>query len=720
MGTITENNVGAATLLDVVREGDDPIKGDNNGSAAATSLPIWAVTEKFVPAILRPTALSGPPRQHPVPKQQIAAALPSHTLRAAKQIVAVGWSSMGLGHTGRVFAPVLAAARDGTLAAGDVVIVHVPRPWGDEQKQLSANKTLNHFRETLEKKGIKVAFLRADKTVRADYLGANSVLGKPGHSNNVAAMASFALQPYRVVPPAARIDWDDLFTRTAALGDTLNQSALETLPVATAGDVINQLKASAASCEIADANAKLKEPMEANDSRVTPDANPPPTIAVLTDMDPYLADAAVKAGVRSVSQSNHANLFTLAEDDSPRARRTAMQANRTLFIWSKMEYGAEHGHVHAEISTDRNPLSGFKSTASAMKDDFNVAADTSKMDSRNAVCKKFLETGNRIDQPAGEYNGEPGIFVGNEEPENIVLLYVQGLTKDYGRHILAKMEARDPAYSKTMFVVCAPGSFTDGCNAFQVGMFANAGIVMAGGFGTTSEAWYALEHGDYQGLINIRPVPFQREQETNACRMREHFSASAETGDRVTVSSDDDWADLLDTMVAKGVAQPLTGDMRQFFKAIEAEGTNAEHTKKLLFEQEAPTLKERRMNSALAASRKDNVTKANFRLMTKVIVPTLCTIATNGGALDQPFHCKMTSKDDIHQFNDIDDLIATLRDKVRLSKLLGIELDDADIGIYKNDFVDALVKMKSKQPHVRAMDAELLLRQLNEGVSAGS
>lgn len=720
METITDHRL--RTSIDNPTNSDEPAPVDNGCAVSATRLPTWAMDPELVPPTLRPRASQPCPAKRLLDsKGQSTTALPSKVLATASRAVVVGWSSMGLGHTGRVFAPILLAAQDGTLRAGDVVIAYLPLPWGDEQKQISANTTLNNFRIELQKKGIRVAFVRADKTVRADYINPDSFLGKPGHSNNIAAMASFALQPYRSAPPAAGIEWDDAFEQTEALGKSLDQTDLDRLPLATASDILAQLQTSANISQSVPTRIAMRDPNERSNAIDAPMATPPLDTVVLTDMDPYLAKAACRAEIRSVSQSNHANLFSLPSDDSAAALKLAAETNRTLFIWSKVEYGAPKGHLHAEISTSRNTLSSFKPAARNVRESYNINEDTSKAEARQAVTQQFLAQGTVIAAKSDAYNGEPGIFVGDREPQNIVLLYTQGLTKEYGRHILKKMEEGDANYRKTMFVVCAPGSFSGGVNALQVGMFANAGIVMAGGFGTTSEAWYALENGDYQGVINVRPVPFQREQETNANRMQAHFERGGSQSSPVVVSSDSDWGERLDEMVQIGIAQRPTGDMRQFFRAIEAEGSNAEHTKKLMFGQEEPTATEKKMNDALAAQREDTATKANFRLLVKVLLPTLGTIAHNGGKLSEPLQFKITKNGPIHHFNNVDDLVDALRDRERLSELLQIkELGDFDGGIYTSDVVEALEKMKTKAENVRAMDARNLLRGLNERVAAGS
>jgi hypothetical protein len=722
METIIDSSLRVA--IDKSTDSDEPVQCDNRGSVCAPRLPAWAMNPELVPPTLRPRVWQpSAPKRLRDSKGQSIAVRPSNVLAAANRTVVVGWSSMGLGHTGRAFAPIQLAAEDGALRAGDVVIAYVPLPWGDEQKQISANATLNNFRIQLQKRGIKVAFVRADKTVRADYIPPDSFLGKPGHSNNVAAMASFALQPYRSPPPALSIEWDELFERTEHLGECLNQTDLDRLPVATASDVLMQLQASSNLSRFKPTNIRTREPEEQNNGFNESTSKPPLDIAVLTDMDPYLAKAACRAGIRSVSQSNHANLFSLPSDESAEALQVATESNRTLFIWSKVEYGAKNGHLHAEISTSRNTLSSFKRTANSIRENFDINEHTGKAEARAVVTQRFLAQGNLITAKSGDYNGEPGIFVRDREPINIVLLYTQGLTKEYGRHILKKMEEQDPDYSKTMFVVCAPGSFNGGLNALQVGMFANAGIVMAGGFGTTSEAWYALEHGDYQGVINVRPVPFQREQETNANRMQAHFDEGGERSGRVVVSSDRDWGERLDEVVQRGVARRPTGDMSRFFGAIEAEGSNAEHTKNLLFDQEQPTATERKMNDVLTAAKEDAVTKASFRLLTKVILPTLSTIANNGGKIDEPFQYKMKQKGATHSIENIDTLIETLEDDEkggRLPQLLEMDISCSGIGIYKTDIVNALKKMKYKGESSRVMDARNLLAQLNESVSAGA
>jgi hypothetical protein len=722
METITDRSL--RTSIDKPTTSDEPVQGNNCGSVSATRLPAWAMNPELVPPTLRPrVGYASQTAQLRDSKGQSMTARPSNVLAAANRAVVVGWSSMGLGHTARVFAPIQLAAEDGALRAGDVVVAHVPLPWGDEQKQISANATLNNFRIELQKKGIKVVFVRADKTVRADYIPPDSFLGKPGHSNNVAAMASFALQPYRNAPPPSRIEWDDLFEQTERLGERLDQTDLDRLPVARASDVLTQLEASASLSRINSPSVAMQKSNEQYGATGKSTAIPPLNVVVLTDMDPYLAKAACRADIRSVSQSNHANLFSLPGDDSAAALTLATESNRTLFIWSKAEHGAQKKHVHAEISTSRNTLSSFQPVARDMRENHNINEHTSKAEARSAVMRRFMTQGNLIDATSDTYKGEPGIFVKCSEPQNVVLLYTQALTKDYGRYILKKMEEGDPNYVNTMFVVCAPGSFRGGMNALQVGMFANAGIVMAGGFGTTSEAWYALEHGDYQGVINVRPVPFQREQETNANRMQTHFEERGKRRGAVVVSWDRDWPERLDEMVETGVAHPPTGDMRPFFSAVEARGSNAEHTKKLLFDQAAPTATEQKMNQVLAASRQDTVTKANFRLLTKVILPTLLTIAHNGGEIDEPFDYKMTQHGVTHSLKDLEALIETLEDHEdggRLSQLLEVKISCSDIGIYKTDIIAALKKMKYKLASSRVADAKNLLAQLNESVSAGA
>lgn len=711
MGTITESL--PTTFVDKSPGSNNVHSVDSNERTSTLRpqppLPGWGEDHHLLPAVLRPR--EPPPSQSAQPaaaeKEGAAAARPSKVLAAARYAIVVGWSSMGLGHTARCFAPVLLAAEDGTLSAGDVVVVHVPLPWGNEQKQLSANKTLNDFRLSLQKKGIHVALIRTDKTVRADYIGPGSYVGKEGHSNNVAAAFGFAAQPYRKVPAPIGIEWDDLFARTAGMGESLDQAVLDTLPVVTANSLVAQLGASANLAQSGPTQRSADSPIERKH----------PWIAVLTDMAPDLAKAAVNAKLWSVSQANHANLFTLPSDDSPQARRKATEANVPLCMWAHMEYP---GRINAEISVDRNTLSGFKDTARQMRERYKIDEQTSKADARKIITEAFLAQGRRIDSSSSEYNGEPGIFVCDGKPQNIVLLYVQELTKEYGRHILKKFEEQDSDYSKTMFVVCAPGSFSGGVNGVQCGMFAHAGFVMAGGFGTTSEAWRALEHGDYQGTINVRPVPFQREQETNANRMAEHFAATDGARQRVVVSTDHDWADQFDRIVQDGIARRPTGDMSHFFAAVETGRSNAEHTKKLLFNEEEPTPTERKMNIALADARRDNVSNATFRLLTKVLMPTLGTIRNNGGILDQPFEFLITRKDGVKKMGDIDELIKTLGDQGRLSDLLGVRVEHTDFGIYKDDIVEALEIMKTQSPHVRVMHAQVILRQLNEGLLAGS
>jgi len=154
METITDRRL--RTSIDKATNSDEPAQIDNSGSISATRLPAWAMDPELVPPTLRPRDWQpSQTRRLRDSKGQSMTVLRSKVLATANRAVVVGWSSMGLGHTGRAFAPIQLAAEDGTLRAGDVVIAYVPLPWGDEQKQLSANATLNNFRIELQKKGIK-------------------------------------------------------------------------------------------------------------------------------------------------------------------------------------------------------------------------------------------------------------------------------------------------------------------------------------------------------------------------------------------------------------------------------------------------------------------------------------------------------------------------------------------------------------------------------------
>jgi hypothetical protein len=102
-------------------------------------------------------------------------------------------------------------------------------------------------------------------------------------------------------------------------------------------------------------------------------------------------------------------------------------------------------------------------------------------------------------------------------------------------------------------------------------------------------------------------------------------------------------------------------------------------------------------------------------------LPALGAIANNGGKMNEPLQFKMNRNGPAHRFDDVDDLIAALNDRERLSKLLQIdELGDFESGIYTTDIISALKKMKWKAENVRVMDARNLIRGLNERVAAGS
>lgn len=627
----------------------------------------------------------------------------SEILKDAKNVVVVGWSSMGLGHTGRSYNPVLLAVKEGKLKSGDAVVVHIPVSWGNEDKRLSATNSLRDFAKTLESQGIKVAFFRSDKTIRADYKGPDSYRGTAGHSDNEGALTSLALQPYRHVPSALEIRWDGQFETTRKLDKSkLAEKDLESVPMVTAYNLVGSLR-------------RTVDHSAANGGSKAPD------IIVLDDMDPGLAKAGVEHGAtRVVSQSNHANLFALPASDTKEDLQKAVAENRTYFTWAKMQYGAKEV-LHSEISPLRNTLSGFAGTAANIqKEPFGITPQTSASDARVSVIKNFMDTGVRI--PLNEdYKGSAGIFVADGKtaenpPKNLVMLYVQELTSAYGKHIQERMTAKDPAFTDTMFVICAAKSFNADppINALQYGTFGNAGMVMAGGYGTTSEAWYAADHG-HQGLITVMPVPKQREQETNAQKLKDHL------GDRVTIAREGDWQDRFDEMVKNGTEQKLAGTMEYLFEAIATPGSNPEHTMKLMFGEAQPTDTEAKMNAVLTGLRDDPITRATARFNVKVLLPLLSTLRINGD-LNQPFEFRMTAKDESRKFNTLDEVIETLQDKEKLSGLIGVKLEGLALPELMNhaDLMNILKDMKD----LSAQDVQNLaadsLHALGNGVSAGS
>lgn len=668
-----------------------------------SSIPEWAHKAHLHSQVGLPNSIFATPKGNALMTEN-SFAPQSQVLDEASNIVVIGWDSFGLGHTGRGFAPLYEAIKKPVLKSGDTVVFHIPTPWGDAAKRKSATAALNDIRNKLEENGINVLFFRSDKTVLTDYKkGSDKQPG--GQSDNAAGMQSIALQSRRPIPKAIEINWDRQHRKTRELRKRgLTDNDLKAVPVVTATNLIGSLKRSIATGLALAPQPPLGAPAPRG-----------PNIIVLDDMDPSLAKAAATLGVtRRVSQSNHANLFNLANpQDTDDVRISKLYDDRSKFIWSKMQYGGP-GHIQAEISPYRNTLSGFVASAENIQTDYKITKDTLAKDARQKVIDKFMEDGKKIDltQP---YAGAPGIFVAEGSmPTNLVSLYVQDMTPAYGEYIRKKMQNGDKDFCDTMFVVCNRDSFKPDCptNALQYGMFGTAGTVMAGGFGTTSEAWYAANRG-HQGVVTVRPAANQREQEANADQL------VAAHPNYVTRSTEENWKTQFDDLVRRSHAQPLEETMEYLFDAIANEDSNQRHTMELMFGMVEPSIRQQKMNDTLTALHRDLVSKAMRRTTAKVLVPLLSTLIVSG-SIKECFRFRMTAKSKEQNINGLRSVIDALRNKELLSKLIGVPTEHIDLEALGVEHairrLEPMLKLSRAQVRV---EAQRFLDHLSDTVKAG-
>jgi hypothetical protein len=598
------------------------------------------------------SGLSARDRHHEGLRREVFSEKDKEILRNAKRVFALGWSSMGAGHTKRSMDPLLDATktlssrRDGNvIQKGDVILMIKPPHWendaGNEKRQLDT------FRKAYEDAGARVIEVQQDRAVLGFYKD-------DGPSDN-----------WRILENFPRMDGRDPLNNWTIAYGSLDGQVVEAFH---ATGIMKQA--------VAAAGDKSK-------------------FTVFTDMDPYTAKGAVRAGVprgQIIEQSNHVGLMAPGVDFGGRSDAFLVFANGNGYPGKTALVG---------FDANINSLSRLTETFEALK----INPETPKREMRQQVTKLVLEEGKRLplepDQPVGT---EGGILVAPrataDNVDRMVYLYLNKYTGPLGEHIKSKLrENGDNPYKHTLFIVA--GKPIAGHNAMNLAHLASADGVIAGGMGTTTEAHQLLSNG-YQGKMIVMPVEHQHEQEANAHQLLPAaLPSNLPVGTLTTARDNADLRRQLDDLLKNRatITNSLTGDLQNlWFMARNIRGVTAKPV--ALLDGADMTDAETDLHVTNAARARNPDTLAIQR-MVNAVQPAL-----DAAIKGQPtFTVKMDTLYE-RQTLDFDTLARALSDPGKASALLHANLSRPGAQRLRETFSDWLNQLAAADPERRRELAE--------------
>lgn len=416
-----------------------------------------------------------------------------NAIKKGKKILVAGYSSQGNGHTPRMYDPLVQAAKE-----GDVVVIAKPPHWQSDNG--NEHDKLETYTGKLKEKKVNVIEVQADKTILGFYKD-------EGPSDNYQILREFAYKPNR----------DN--SQVPAYGPEKDG------PVSMVRGFSHH--------EIMKTVVKA-----ANKNNVD-------KIHVFEDMDPYLAKAAISAGIpkdQVTGQSNHIvlNNGLFGIDD---IRYPKFEGLSDAFL-SKVNGNNANGKMSV-VAFD--PKINTTSRLAGSLEKLGYRETDSAIDARRKSIERLMSDRTvKYDPEMSAKNVKDGCVLchPDAEKEDIdrgVYIYLNAYSKPIADQIheimtddtKGSLEEKE-AFKKTLFLFCgsatfhppkdengnirkdAKGNDLKGPNAMHVAQAANFDAVVSAGFGTTSEMAYLLNREAYEGKFLVLPVEDQHEQVANA------------------------------------------------------------------------------------------------------------------------------------------------------------------------------------------------------------
>ncbi|NVE00144.1 hypothetical protein HUX62_19185 [Massilia sp. BJB1822] len=447
-------------------------------------------------------------------------------------ILVVGYSPTGGGHTGRSLNIVHKALKENKLDKNSTVILHAPSKWMGKKDR---PQDLAKLTVALQEKGVNVILAEATKSVQG-------YIRPDGSSDDPEILKGLSKAAQRTGERITDLDHAECY-RPATDAAPMLDSECRTALVERAQKELDIL-----------VSMDAKELMDSLQSHIGDKIK---DVKVLTDMDPALQKAARQAGVlddNRVDQQNHAILLSKTESNCVGSKA----------LLAKVLSGNREKVAHIGLG-DKNSLQRL----TKVFEDLDIQPGSKKSDIKEKVSQYIVKNAYNFKVP--ETPLEPAevariealnpqkdlpqeertlriiedqvrgaLFHENiknnpENAKNIVYVYAHGNQNKIAEYINARMKD-DPVkdhYKETLFVFCGKdavlakddaGKMATGIDAMSMAYIADGDGITTMGAGTNGEYAFMHDKGGSDSRLLALPIQGHDEQKANANNLEKRFS----------------------------------------------------------------------------------------------------------------------------------------------------------------------------------------------------
>ncbi|CNH72552.1 hypothetical protein [Yersinia pekkanenii] len=428
-----------------------------------------------------------------------------------KNILVVGYSPTGGGHTGRTLDIVRHAIEHGTIDKNYLVILYVPPLW-DKKERPEILKTLI---EKLLDKSIKVKVIESEKPVYG-YLNPET-----GGSDDAKILERIALQPLR--NKLNNIFYDEELTYEEKIKLLQKNNFL----VKYFGEPIKLTK-KISEIEYEEKN-KYKgkkidnlQRMQAN-TLMTELVNDygKDNIKILSDMDPALQKAARNNNINPsnrLDQQNHAILLDLKD---PHDKNNLNMKNAVL---AKVLGGRGEKISHISLG-GKNTLKEAHTTLEKLYKENNPLMEGIRED----IYKKIFNEANKNkldnNKPENNIDNFSGVIKGkevtdHEKIDSVIYIYAHKKTNKILGIIKDRIDNEHDGYNDKVFIFCGNNAIP-GYNAMHLAYLIDAHGITTSGAGTSGEFVYLHKNAGAESNLLSLPIEGHNEQEKITCVLHE-------------------------------------------------------------------------------------------------------------------------------------------------------------------------------------------------------
>lgn len=394
------------------------------------------------------------------------------------QVLVVGYSPTGGGHTARTLNIVTEAVTRGSLKAGDAVVFYVPPHWEGTPRPAILASVAGKLLE----KNIRVKFVESEKPVYG-YLDK-----KTGGSDDASILERISLHPLRNAQRNEKNEFLSNYFQVKTL-----QSDLSRIGDYQSSDNVDDLLRMSANRLVVDLISQYGKD----------------NIKVLSDMDPALQKASRNHGIAGgnrLDQQNHAILLD--------ATNLNINLEMKKSVLAKVLGGRGENISHIDLG-GKNTLKG---TLSILNELFITGSNTIAQ-VKNTITERILSHAMNAEEAETKFNGSgfSGVVKGSavtsaESIEKSVYIYAHKKTPIIGKHILRKIKSGDPGYNNKMFIFCGANAVGK-LNAMHLAYLMDADGITTSGAGTSGEFVYLHKVAGARSNLLSLPIEGHNEQE---------------------------------------------------------------------------------------------------------------------------------------------------------------------------------------------------------------